>query len=127
MCFARAVREKKREREGSILPPTAISDQRQETQNPPGLRNTGGADVGIEGAESVVKEKHRPTSSGMNTEEKRFPRGLYRLSLAEAGPPVVGARMRERNAQTSRASPSSRCKLFALFPVQPEVREMARR
>jgi len=35
--------------------------------------------------------------------------------------------MRGRNAQARRAMFSSRCKLFALFPVQPEAREMVRR
>ncbi|EFN62297.1 hypothetical protein EAG_11952 [Camponotus floridanus] len=55
----------------------------------PGLaETTGGADVGIEGAESAGKTDLPPSES---TEEKRFPRGLFRLCLAEARSSSGGA------------------------------------
>jgi len=97
----------------------------------PGLAKITGkrADVGIEGAESVVKGKNRRSRRRPEHRRKAVAPRAFPLPLPAHRKKRVsgGRRGMRKECTTERAMLSSRCKLFALFPVQPEVPEMARR
>lgn len=124
LCISRSAPEK-----WSILPLTAISDQRQEAQNRTWFRRNHRRRRRRDRRSGKCGEGKTdlPPSETRAPKKSDFPEGFFASALPRQGLLEWRSGMRGRNAQARRAMFSSRCKLFALFPVQPEAREMVRR
>lgn len=124
LCISRSAPEK-----WSILPLTAISDQRQEAQNRTWSRRNHRRRRRRDRRSGKCGEGKTdlPPSETRAPKKSDFPEGFFASALPRQGPRVEERYARKECTSEERAMFSSRCKLFALFPVQPEVREMVRR
>lgn len=142
-CFARNFDRRaifSSERGASCQLPQSLTSNSKKCRTAPGIvETTGGTDVGIEGAESAVRSEKPPDlGSVRDAKEKRFPRGsvcfspslslsFFHSRILRPEPSLERKDGARKECTTKSDAPFSRCKLFALFPAQPEVREMARR